>query len=388
MIKWVKNIIPDGASVRDDIMSVENVERARAFHRTFRQYEETPLTALNARAEKLRLGGLWVKDESSRFGLNAFKVLGCSYAMGCLMADRMGIERQDASYDVLKAAAKSGDATFYTATDGNHGRAVAWTARELSQKARVFMPEGTSRERFDNVRAEGAEVTVEPFNYDRCVEKAERECRRDMKGVLVQDTAWEGYEEIPALIMQGYGTMAAEAAEQLGSLPTHIFLQAGVGSMAAAVTGYFANLDTPPVITVVEPNAAECLYRSAVAGKREAVDGELDTIMAGLACGEVSTLAWEILRAHADFFVSVPDSIAAEGMRLLAKPYDGDGTVVSGESGAVCVGLVEELMTDESLSELRRELGLDQNSRVLCFSTEGATDRKRWEEIVFNGAFT
>jgi len=182
--------------------------------------------------------------------------------------------------------------------------------------------------------------------------------------------------------MQGYGTMAAEASEQMTEQPTHVFLQAGVGSMASAVTGYFAASESKPVIVIVEPEAADCVYRSAEAGKRVSVDGDLDTVMAGLACGEVSTVAWEILKTHADFFVSVPDEIAERGMRMLAKPLDGDETVISGESGAVCPGLVEAIMREPSLKELKEAVGLDEHSRVLCFSTEGATDRENWEKTV------
>jgi diaminopropionate ammonia-lyase len=245
------------------------------------------------------------------------------------------------------------------------------------------MPAGTKTERFENVKKENAVVTVEDFNYDRCVDKAREECEAE-DGILVQDTAWEGYEHVPTLIMQGYGTMAAEAAEQMPCKPTHIFLQAGVGSMAAAVAGYFSNMQKPPVITIVEPDKADCVFRSAKAGERVNVDGELDTVMAGLACGEVSTVAWDILHSCADVFVSVPDEITEIGMRLLAKPVDGDDTVVSGESGAVCAGFVETVMTDDSLLPLREKLKLDKDSVVLCFSTEGATDRENWEKIVNN----
>ena len=214
------------------------------------------------------------------------------------------------------------------------------------------------------------------------------------RGVVVQDTAWEGYEEIPAWIMQGYGTMASEAAEQLREAgvdrPTHIFIQAGVGSLAGAVQGYFANLfpENPPTTVVMEAQAADCLYKGAVAadGKPRIVGGDLQTIMAGLACGEPNTISWEILRNHAGFFVSCPDWVAAKGMRMLGAPCKGDPQVVSGESGAVGMGLAAALMEDNTYRELREAIGLGKDSKVLIFSTEGDTDPENYRKVMWNGA--
>lgn len=209
---------------------------------------------------------------------------------------------------------------------------------------------------------------------------------------MVQDTAWEGYEDIPRWIMQGYTTLALEATEQLRQLsvekPTHIFLQAGVGAMSGGITGFLRDCyGDEPVITIVEPNKADCIYRSARAGERYCVTGEMQTIMAGLACGEPCTIGWDILRDHADHFISCPEYVAAKGMRVLGNPVNGDTRVVSGESGAVTLGLVAELMQNPSLDWLREPLCLGSDSRVLCISTEGDTDRENYRRIVWDGAW-
>ena len=210
---------------------------------------------LDGMAGQLGLGGLFVKDESYRFGLNAFKVLGGSFAMAKYIAKEMGKDVSEMTYDYLtskKFRDDFGQATFFTATDGNHGRGVAWAANKLGQKAVVHMPKGSTQTRFDNIAKEGASVTIEELNYDDCVRLAAKEAAETPHGVIVQDTAWDGYEEIPSWIMQGYGSMAGEAAEQLREVevnrPTHVFVQAGVGSLAGGVVGYFANLypNNPP----------------------------------------------------------------------------------------------------------------------------------------------
>jgi diaminopropionate ammonia-lyase len=337
-----------------------------------------------------------VKDESYRFGLNAFKVLGGSYAVGAYIAQRLGRDLATMSFaDITSPATKAqtGDITFYTATDGNHGRGVAWAARMLGQKSVVCMPAGSSPTRLANIQAEGATASIVEMNYDDAVRHVNALAQADPNGVMVQDTAWPSYEEIPGWIMQGYSTMAAEADEQLHAAgvtaPTHIFVQAGVGSLAGAVTGYFtnayANAADKPVITVVEAAAADCLYRSAVAGELTPVGGELATIMAGLACGEGCTISWDILHDHAAFFVSAPDWVAARGMRVLASPLAGDTGVKSGESGAVGLGLVRSIMTEDAYAGLREQLGLGANSQVLCFSTEGDTDPDMYQKIVWDG---
>ena len=393
-IKWVLNKMPKSDDKHLGIMSTGNVEKAQTFHRSFPQYTVTPLAKLDGMAAQLGLGSLSVKDESYRFGLNAFKVLGGSFAMARYIAGEMGRDVSELSYDYLTSQdfrRDFGQATFFTATDGNHGRGVAWAANKLGQKSVVHMPKGSAKSRFDNIAKEGAQVTIEEVNYDDCVRMAAAEAAQTEHGVVVQDTAWEGYEEIPSWIMQGYGTMAGEAAEQLGEKPTHVFVQAGVGSLAGAVVGYFANLypDNPPKFVVMEAQIADCLYQGAVAGdgKPRIVGGDLQTIMAGLACGEPNTISWDILRNHVDAFVSCPDWVSAKGMRMLAAPVKGDPAVTSGESGAVGMGVISTLMQDEAYQDLKEALGLDQNSQVLMFSTEGDTDPEKYRKIVWGGEY-
>ena len=389
-IKWVKNTMPKTDDLQLSVMSLDNVDKARAFHKSFPQYGVTPLANLSNMAEFLGLKSLFVKGESYPFGLNAFKVLGGSFAMARYIANELGKDVSEIDYNYLtseKLKNEFGQATFFTATDGNHGRGVAWAANRLGQKAVVLMPKGTVKSRFDNIAKEGAKVTIEEVNYDECVRMANKLAEQTEHGVMVQDTAWDGYEEIPAWIMQGYGTMASEAAEQITDRPTHIFIQAGVGSLAGAIQGYFANLykDNPPKVVVMEAQAADCLYQSAKAGdgKIRFVDGDLQTIMAGLACGEPNTISFDILKNHSAFFVPCPEWVAEKGMRILAAPIKGDTQVTSGESGAVGMGLIYTLMKNPEYEELKNAIGLDENSSVLMFSTEGDTDPENYKKIVW-----
>ncbi len=394
-LKWTLNHIAksDDQQVRN--MSMDEMAKANSFHKSFPQYEVTPLTRLSGLAEYLGLKRLYVKDESYRFGLNAFKVLGGSYAIARYIAQQTGKDVSEIPYDVLtseKLREEFGQATFFTATDGNHGRGVAWAANKLGQKCVVRMPKGSTQTRLNNIAKENATVTIEELNYDECVRMAAKEAENTEHGVIIQDTAWEGYEEIPTWIMQGYGTLALEADQQLkedGCRPTHIFIQAGVGSLAGAVIGFFANRfkENPPVMVVCEANAADCLYRSAMQadGSRVDVTGDMFTIMAGLACGEANTVSWDILRNHADAFVSCPDWVSANGTRIYGAPMKGDAQVISGESGSVTLGVVHALMTKPEYKELKEALKLDENSEVLLVSSEGDTDPDRYREITWEG---
>ncbi len=394
-IKWTLNNIVKSDDIQVQNMSVEEMQKASSFHKSFPQYDVTPLTPLNNLASYLGLKRLYVKDESYRFGLNAFKVLGGSYAIAKYVAQQLGKDVSEVPYEVLtsdKLREDFGQATFFTATDGNHGRGVAWAANKLGQKCVVRMPKGTTKTRLENIAKENATVTIENLNYDDCVRMAAKEAAQTERGIMVQDTAWEGYEEIPTWIMQGYGTLAMEADSQLeadGSRPTHIFVQAGVGSLAGAVIGYFANRfkENPPIMVVVEANAADCLYRSAMQadGSRVDVTGDMLTIMAGLACGEANTVSWDILRNHADAFVSCPDWVSANGTRIYGSPIRGDKQVISGESGSVSMGLLHAIMTKPEYADLKEALKLDENSEVLLVSSEGDTDPIRYREITWEG---
>lgn len=397
-LKWITNEVPKSKDSYLELMSEKNVKKANEFHKSFPQYSVTPLKKLGALAQYLGVKGIYCKDESYRFGLNAFKVLGGSYAMGRYIAKELGKDISELPYNVLsseKLREEFGQATFFTATDGNHGRGVAWAANRLGQKAVVRMPKGTTKTRFDNIAKEGAVVTIEDMNYDDCVRMAAAEAAKTEHGIIVQDTAWEGYEEIPAWIMQGYGTLVREADQQLKEdgveRPTHVFVQAGVGSLAGAVVGYFANKyrENPPVMAVCEASAADCLYRSAVAktGNLVNVTGDLQTIMAGLACGEGNTIGWDILKNHVTVFASCPDWMSAKATRIYANPLEDDPHIVSGESGSVPLGLCYTALHDEDAKDLKEALKLDENSVVLVISTEGDTDPVRYKEIVWDGLY-
>ena len=392
-IRFTMNRMPKTDDPWLSVMSTEAIEKVCAFHRSFPQYAPTPLAALTHTAKKLGLGALFVKDESYRFGLNAFKVLGGSYAIASEIALAVGRDIAETDYAYLTGEQflqDYGQATFFTATDGNHGRGVAWAARQLGQKAVVLMPAGTVKSRFDNIAREGAQVSIEDANYDECVRRACAQAMQTERSVVVQDTAWEGYERVPQQIMRGYGTMASEAAQQLREAgydrPTHVFIQAGVGSLAGAVTGYYANLfgENAPKVIVMEADAADCHYQSALAGdgSPRAVTGSLNTMMAGLACGECNPISFDILKNHACCFVSCPDWVSASGMRLLAAPEEGDPAVVSGESGAIGTGLIAAIMSDPAYAALKAALGLDENSVVLLFSTEGDTDPENYRAVL------
>lgn len=383
---------PGGPLAPTAPFGLERARTAQRFHASFPQYAPTPLASLNRLAAHLGVAAIHVKDESRRFSLNAFKVLGGSYAIGRYIARELGLAPEDLTFSLLTSPHvrdRLGQLTFATATDGNHGRGVAWTAAQLGHRSVVRMPKGSSPERLANIRALGADASVTDLNYDDTVRLVQR-LAQEQGWVVIQDTAWEGYWDIPAWIMEGYTTMALEAVRQLEDRPpSHLFLQAGVGAMAGSLTAFFADFygqDRPKVV-IVEPHRANCLFRTAQAndGQLHRVDGALDTIMAGLACGEPCSISWDILRDHADHFLSVPDYVAAQGMRVLGAPLPGDPQVISGESGAATLGLVTEVLRRKDLAPLKEALGLGKASRILCFSTEGDTDRENYRNILWDG---
>lgn len=380
-----------------DFLNIDIAGKAQKFHKSFDNYNMTPLTELKNLAHTLGVNNIYVKDESFRFGLNAFKVLGGSYAIGNYIAEKLGKDIDDLSYEKMvsdEIRNELGDITFITATDGNHGRGIAWTANRLRQKSVVYMPKGSSIERLNNIKAEGADASITDMNYDEAVRFANDLAEKN-GWVMVQDTAWEGYEKIPTWIMQGYTTMAYEVYMQLQEMkedmPTHIFLQAGVGAFAGAVQGFFASIygENRPITTIVEPNKADCIYKTAEKNdeKLHFVTGDMDTIMAGLACGEPCSIGYKVLHDYSDNFISCPDYVTAEGMRIMGNPVEDDKKIISGESGAVTLGLVAEIMCNKNLQWLKEELKLDENSRILCFSTEGNTDKEHYRDIVWNGKY-
>jgi len=347
-----------------------------AYHKSLPGYKATPLVSLAGLAGYLGVANIWVKDESKRFDLNAFKVLGSSYALARYILG----ESTQISYE-RAVGVSSGISSLVSATDGNHGYGLAHVANLFNTKAKIYMPKGTVPERAERIRRLGAEVDVTEYNYDQCVDLA-KQFAKETSGLFVQDTALVSdtveEQEIPLYIMQGYMTILQESVEQDAAMrPTHVFLQCGVGSFAGSLTAYIVNKFKPrPVIVCVEPSEADCYYRSAQdgSGSMETVEGDMDSIMAGLCCGVPSTQGFSILRKYTDWFVRCEDSVTRRGMRVLAAPLPGDSRVVSGESGAVTTGLVYSLFKDERYAKLREDLQLNENSRVMLVSTEGDTD--------------
>ncbi|TDK65084.1 diaminopropionate ammonia-lyase [Bacillus salipaludis] len=399
----IKYIVNENARKADmekatvEFINSEVIEKVRNFHKSFPEYKVTPLHSLDKLSKQLGFGNIWVKDESYRFGLNAFKVLGGSFAVGKYLAKKLNVDISELSFEKLRSKEvkeKIEDITFVTATDGNHGRGIAWAASQLGQKSVVLMPKGSSEIRLNNIRKEGAEASITDLNYDDTVRLASQKAEEN-GWVLVQDTAWDGYEEIPTWIMQGYGTILDEAVEQIGEagveIPTHVFLQAGVGSFAGSMLGYLAGKfgDQRPMTVIVEPDKAACIYKSMNIGdgKPHSVTGALNTIMAGLACGKPSTTSWGVLKDYAEAFVSCPDYVAARGMRILANPLGSDPQIVSGESGAVGLGLVSLLAENKMLNVMKEMLKLNQDSKILIISTEGDTDPEHYRKVVWDGAY-
>jgi diaminopropionate ammonia-lyase len=371
--------------------SPSTAHRVRTFHKTFPDYTPTPLVNLGHLADMLHISHIWIKDESQRFGLNAFKVLGATHGLAYLISQLMNMDTHELSFDLFHAPQvreKLADTTVVTATDGNHGRAVAWAAQQLGCKAVVYLPKGTATARYEAIKEHGAQTSIIDGTYDDAVKLAvEKSQKQDW--ILLQDTAREGYEEIPLKIMQGYLTILHEAMEQLkGEIPTHVFVQCGVGSLAASCQAYLYELfgEKRPLFAVVEPSRAACFYEPMAAHKiiPKKLSGTLNTIMAGLACGEPSTLAWAILRDYADVFVACPDSVAMRGMRILGNPLRGDDRVISGESGAVTLGLLTTACAQASCKKIAKALQLNETSKILLLSTEGDTDPSMYRKVVWS----
>lgn len=339
------------------ILSLAAAETARKSITSWPGYAPTPLLSLDRVARDIGVAAIHYKDEALRFGLKSFKALGGAYA----------VER------IAAARGKAG-LTVTSATDGNHGRSVAWGAQRLGIPCVIYIHETVSQGRADAIAAYGAEVRRVPGNYDDAV-RAAAKTAEDNGWVVVSDTSWPGYETIPKDVMQGYAVMAMECQDQ-GARPTHVFIQGGVGGLAASILSYFweTHSSARPIFAVVEPETAACLYESAAAQRLTVAGGALDTIMAGLACGEPSILAWQLLQPGTDAFMTIADDLAAAEMRRLASLG-----IVAGESGvAGLAGLVEASKDDA----IRHALKLDESSRVLVFGTEGATDEEVYAKIV------
>ncbi|MCD4743225.1 MAG: diaminopropionate ammonia-lyase [Desulfobacteraceae bacterium] len=379
-----KNIYSNGF----DIANPEIVKAVTCFHESLPGYIPTPLVKLSFLAKSLGVEEISIKDESKRFDLNAFKVLGASYAMARALMKELNFDPKKFTFEeILLHSKRVSHLTFVTATDGNHGRAVAWVASKFGCKAVVFMPKGTSKPRLHAIQDLGAKASILDCNYDEAVDFAEQEAGKN-NWALIQDTSFPGYEEIPENIMQGYFTLVTEAMAQGENMHfTHVFVQAGVGSLSGAVLAHLCSLfgKSKPVFVLVEAAGAPCFYKSMEIGdgKPHTVHGDLKTIMAGLACGKPCQIGWEILKVGTDAFITCSDEIAKKGMRILGNPMGDDIRIISGESGAVTLGLVYNLLHEKKNKYLRNNLKIDANSKILLFSTEGDTDPQHYRKIVW-----
>lgn len=373
---------------RSAILSAPALAQAERELSGWQGYAQTPLHSLSALAQALGVQSLHYKDEGGRFGLGSFKALGGAYAVARLLCRELGarLGRTLDTRDLQSLRALCAGLTVTCATDGNHGRSVAWGAQLFGCACVIYIHATVSQGRADAIAAYGAQVVRTPGNYDAAVRRADADAKAQGRFVI-SDTSYPGYMDVPRDVMQGYQLMVQEAATQMVERPTHIFVQAGVGGLAAAVCGYFWERDggARPQFVVVEPERAACLLESARAGQLRAIEGELDTLMAGLACGEVSHLAWEILEKGADAFCAISDASAVDCMRLLAHPLGADRAIVAGESAVAGVAAAMAALQSPAA---RAQLGLGADSRILFFGSEAATDPVLYAQLVGESAET
>ena len=355
-------------------------EGPRRFHASMPGYEPTPLRTAPAAAARLGVREVLVKDESSRLGLPSFKVLGASWAIYRALLDRLGRSADEVDgFGALKRASESLSRAGFTlsaATDGNHGHAVARMARLLGFAARIYVPANTAQARIDAIAGEGATVTVVDGGYQDAVARSAEDAGE--RCLVISDTSWEGYTEVPAWVIEGYTTIFAEIEEGLRARPDIVVIPVGVGALAAAVIRHFWGAAEPrPRLIGVEPTSAACVLESVAAGRVSTLEHEQDSIMAGLNCATPSLVAWPLVSEGIDVYLAVPDERVPEAMRLLA----GDG-IVAGETGAAGLAGMLALVDEPSLGAARVELGLGPATRLLLLCTEGATDPDAYRRLV------
>ena len=360
---------PDNKIVQNTTTEILSRKNALAFHKTLKGYKSTPLVSLPGLARKYGVGNIYLKDESHRFGLNAFKALGAVFAIDQLLATNPHLQ------------------TFCTATDGNHGKAVAWGASLFGKKSVIYVPHDTTENRMKAIEAYGARVEKVNGNYDDACARAESMSNAN-GWQLVQDMAWQGYEEIPANIVAGYMSLFVEMEDTINTLPKAkidvVFVQAGVGSFAAAAAFYYLNRygGMRPKIVIVEPLEADAIFSSFVEGKVTTSRGNATTIMAGLNCGTPSLGAWDLLKSGVDVSLKIDDGFAREAMRELYYPVQGDQRVISGESGSAGLAGFMAIVWEKELEAVKQALNINDQTNILLISTEGDTDKKVFEEVV------
>ena len=362
-------------------------DEVRRYLPAFPVYKETPLVELPGLARSLGLAGIEVKDEGQRYGLFSFKALGGAYAVARLVLEhaQKQLGRTVQPVELLDSAvqALARDMTVCCATDGNHGRSVAAGAQMFGCRCVIFLHSGVSAGREAAIAAFGAKIRRTDGNYDQSV--AEASATGKAQGwTVVSDFSSEGYTDIPGMVMQGYAIMLDEIERQSSSPYSHVFVQGGVGGLAAVVAGYFLDKHgaNRPRLIVVEPSRANCLQRSAQADRRLAMGHGEATVMAMLECYEPSLIAWDILEKGANFYLDVGEESAVEALRRFAKPVAGDPALTIGESGAAGLAGLETAIADPAM---REQLGLEASSRVLLFGTEGATDPELYQTLLTKG---
>ena len=358
------------------------------FHKALPNYRPTPLYRLIKLARILGISELYVKDEAYRFNVKAFKPLGASYAIYRFLkkewAKRFASEFDFNSFKDKKKIEKLGRFTFCAASDGNHGKAVAWTATQLGQKAVIYMPAGTVKARIDSIESEGARVFVINGTYDDCVKRVSYEVSKN-KWVEVADTAYKGYTEIPSWILNGYTTIFREMEKTINlddkANVDYVFLQAGVGAFAAAGASYYVRkyLEKRPALICIEPNEASGFLDSIEFGRGQpiAAKGKMETIMAGLNCGIPSLVAWPILKDSINLFIAISDNYAEDAM----AEYFKEG-IIAGESGASGLAGLIALLRDKNLKYAKNKLKITKKSRILVINTEKDTDPENYRRII------
>lgn len=366
----------------------EQSQAALARISTWPSYGVTPLLRLPRAAERMGVSELACKDEGARLGLQSFKALGAIYAsvviLSDLLAARTGKPVGDA--DLLSGRYRHllKDVVITSATDGNHGFSLAHAARNMGCKARIFIPHGVSAGRADALKREGADVVRIDGIYEEAMQAAVVAADSDSDTFLVSDYATPGYQSVPRLCMAGYSVIIHEVAAEMGDRPpTHVFVPAGCGGLAASIMTSSAHLwgDCAPLMIVVEPTRAACVFASAEAGEPVRIDGDLETIMGGLACAAVSAAAWPTVREGAAAFMQIDDGDAIDAMRAMAGPAGDDPAIISGETGSAGMAALIAVHADTAA---REALDLTEHSRVLVISCESATDPELYRELVGN----
>jgi len=366
------------------VLSRQDFATSRAEITQWEGYAPTPLVSLTALAAKIGVGEVLYKDEGPRFGLGSFKALGGSYAAQRVLqrqiSAQLGLEVSLEDIRTGKYKSEAAQITLVSATDGNHGRSLAWGCQRFGAPCRIYIHAEVSEGRAEAMRDLGAEVIRITGDYDESVVLAKQEAAEN-GWFVVSDTSWEGYSEPPRDVMAGYGVMTQEICDSLEQVPTHVFLQGGVGGLAAGVVAGLRQHwgAQGPRVVIVEPELAACLFESGRAGEATTFAIQTETLMAGLSCGEPSGMAWEILAEEVTDFLTIPETLVAPAVRLLARPLLGDEAIEAGESA---IAGLAALIAARQDAELSQKLGLDESSRVLLIGSEGVTDPAIFAQIM------